>query len=86
MSRPGRAAPSLLAVAALVAAALLAACGRWGDRDGRAEDSNLPIEVTVEHPVDSPGAATLADPCAPPPGSREPELAPPTAPSAPLPK
>jgi hypothetical protein len=68
MSRQGRAARALLLGGAALAAGLLAACGRFGAHDGQADGADLPIEVTVEHPVDSPGAAALADPCPPPTG------------------
>jgi hypothetical protein len=48
-----------------LAAGILAACGRFGAAKAADEGADLPIEVTVENPVDSPAAAALADPCSP---------------------
>jgi hypothetical protein len=66
--RPAGAARALLLATVALAAGGAVACRPWDTRNGADEGRELPIEVTVEHPVDSPGAAALAEPCALPPG------------------
>lgn len=57
-----RTAAGLLAV--LAPALLCTGCGR-GARSDAGEAAKLPIEITAEHPVPSPGAEELAEEAAP---------------------